>query len=410
MTRSLAKIREQLTQLDSQTESQWHRLAKTYDQYVDCLSRLLQRQGVYAVYQICTQIYPEAFLKLSYGDRHTFQQQIRAAIEAFQPGVTAMLQKQGITLDPSQLTAEPDSQTDTPPPAPAPPDNLPQEVMDEAPAAVTVPTPEPTATDAPPPDSESTASNRDENFPTMQEIKNFLHDALEKEGLSLDMLIPQMLRLDQAQTPITVKTPEDLVQWHRQVEKLLQRALVRLSMSLNSSLTERKIIPENLPLRVLEMALQAEDDRLAPNRDKMPHIVNLFVEMAHQSIEKDDTDDTDEDDNPDEDGDRPNPLDQDEDDEDEDDDEDDAEGSETARGEISRLTIINLRLADLEFSDVSLSMIRKQIRTYLFDLKKLRQQHRQLNRDRLAVEAELAWRSSWTGTETPKPSPQSTEG
>jgi molecular chaperone GrpE (heat shock protein) len=74
MTRSLAKIREQLTQLDAQTETQWHRLAQTYDHYAQRLSQTLQQQAVYAVYQICTQIYPAAFLQLSVSNRQKFQQ------------------------------------------------------------------------------------------------------------------------------------------------------------------------------------------------------------------------------------------------------------------------------------------------------------------------------------------------
>ncbi|MEB3159896.1 MAG: hypothetical protein VKL20_00405 [Synechocystis sp.] len=389
MTRSLAKIREQLTQLDAQTETQWHRLAQTYDQYAQRLGQTLQQQAVYAVYQICTQIYPEAFLQLSYSDRQKFQQSIRTAIADFYDQFLDALKKRGITLDLSQPLpeAEPESEdgetlifldgdrNDL---------NLGNQDPDSPPENLSSPVESPETEDA---DAQET-EEKDDNFPSMQEIKAFLSEALEKEGLSLEMLIPKMLRLDQDQTPLKVKTPDDLVQWHRQVEKCLQRSLVSLSMHLNHNLTTRKIIPENLPPRVLEMALQAEDERLAPNREKMPHIVNLLIETAHKTLAKTDDEDTD----IDEDQDQSEP---------DEDTEDNEEESETVRGEISRLTVINLRLTDLEFSDVNLSMIRKQIRTYLNDLKKLRQQYRQLSQQKLSAEAELAWRSSWNATETP---------
>jgi hypothetical protein len=140
------------------------------------------------------------------------------------------------------------------------------------------------------------------------------------------------------------------------------------------------------------MALHAQDERLTPNRESMPHIVNLLIETTHQSQDNHGDDEqadegveaTDEaaerlaGDTEDENG----------------------KDSDSVQGEISRLTAINLRLTDLEFSDVNLSMIRKQIRTHLNDLKKLRQQYRQLSQNKLRVEAELAWRNSWTVTET----------
>ena len=399
MTRSLAKIREQLTQLDTQTETQWHRLAQTYDQYAQRLSQTLEQQAVYAVYQICTQINPEAFLTLNYSTRQKFQQAIRTAIADFYDQFIAALKKQGITLDPANpLPEPPEPETESEPEDdeslfllennlddlleddPEDLDN--DEQTEDSPSADL-------STDSE--DSSETSEKEigDDNFPSMQEIKKFLSEALEKEGLSLDMLIPKMLRLDQDQAPIVVKTPDDLVQWHRQVEKILQRALVSLSMQLNHNLTEQKIIPENLPPKVLEMALQSEDDRLAPNREKMPHIVNLLIETAHKNLAKNDSDESDSDEDQ-------TSSDPDEDDEDED-------SSDIVRGEISRLTVINLRLTDLEFSDVNLSMIRKQIRTYLSDLKKIRHHYRQLSQHKLTAEAELAWRSSWMAKETLSP-------
>ncbi|MEB3226741.1 MAG: hypothetical protein VKJ27_00015 [Synechocystis sp.] len=390
MTRSLAKIREQLTQLEAQTETQWHRLGKTYDQYVQHLSRTLQQQAVYAVYQICTQIYPEAFLQLSYNDRHAFQQSIRTAIGDFYDYFTDTLNKQGITLDPANPLPEADDELDD--------EETLMMLEDDTSEALDAPDhsrpPDPPVTpDSESPHGEDTAEQtekdskaQDENFPSMQEIKAFLSEALEKEGLSLEMLIPKMVRLDQTPSPLDVKTPDDLVQWHRHVEKHLQRSLVNLSMRLNHYLTTQKIIPENLPPKVLEMALQAEDERLVPNREKMPHIVNLLIETAHKPLGKEGAADPD---------DPPPPT------ADANEDEDDA--SDTVRGELSRLTVINLRATDLEFSDVNLSMIRKQLRASLGDLKKLRQQYRQLSQNKLSAEAELAWRSSWTTTESPTP-------
>ncbi|MEY2984582.1 MAG: hypothetical protein RLZZ568_1199 [Cyanobacteriota bacterium] len=395
MTRSLAKIREQLTQLDAQTETQWHRLAQTYDHYAQRLSQTLQQQAVYAVYQICTQIYPAAFLQLSVSNRQKFQQSIRRAITDYDDQFIAILKKQGITLDPSTPLPEPPSPTE----AVNETLLLLESELDKLTATPKTDTFAPQASPSQDKsieteegsETDETGANN-EAFSGMQAIKAFLSEALDQDDPSLKMLLPKMLRLEPDHSPIIVKTPDDLVQWHRQVEKGLQRSLVSLSMHLNHSLMEQKIIPQHLPPTVLEMALHAQDERLTPNRESMPHIVNLLIETTHQSQENHGDDEqadeaveaTDEaaehlaGDTEDENG----------------------KDSDSVQGEISRLTAINLRLTDLEFSDVNLSMIRKQIRTHLSDLKKLRQEYRQLSQNKLRVEAELAWRNSWTVTET----------
>ncbi|BAM55083.1 MULTISPECIES: hypothetical protein [unclassified Synechocystis] len=364
MTRSIPKIREQLTQIENQTAILGHHFAATYDQYAQRLGQILQQQGVYAVYQICTQIYPDAFLQLDYNPRHKFQTQLRTAIAKFYEQLLANLEKEGIFLDSSrqeQIVEEPE--------------NTPEETEE----LILL------GSDGEVPEEEKP---EDSNIPDLQEIKDFLSQALQKEGLSLEMLLPQGMGSTEAKVPTVIKTPEDLQKWHLQVEKVLHRSVVALSMNINRLLTASKIIPPNLPLHILEMALQSEDDRLAPNREKMPHVVNLLIEKA-QKPESDNV--------------SPPPTDQGEDDTENDDDDDEDLSPEaleelihrSKRGQISRLTALNLRLKDLEFADVNLGLIRKQIHTYLKDLNKLEKQYRQLERQQVTAKAELAWRSTW---------------
>lgn len=366
MTRSIPKIREQLTQIENQTAILGHHFAATYDQYARRLGQILQQQGVYAVYQICTQIYPDAFLQLDYNPRHKFQSQLRTAIAKFYDQLLTNLEKEGIFLDSSrqeQIVQEPEDTTEDA-----------EELIllgndgDE--------------------DNPEGAQSEDSGIPDLQEIKDFLSQALQKEGLSLEMLLPQGMGTTEAQVPPEIKTPEDLQKWHLQVEKTLHRSVVALSMNINRLLTASKIIPPNLPLHILEMALQSEDDRLAPNREKMPHVVNLLIEKA-QKPEPDNVS-------------SPSANQGEEDMENDDDDDDDLSPEaleelihRSKRGQISRLTALNLRLKDLEFSDVNLGLIRKQIHTYLKDLNKLEKQYRQLERQQVTAKAELAWRSTW---------------
>ncbi|QUS61929.1 hypothetical protein IQE94_07705 [Synechocystis sp. PCC 7339] len=362
MNRSIPKIREQLTQIENQTAILGHHFAATYDQYAQRLGQILRQQGVYAVYQICTQIYPDTFLQLDYNPRHKFQSQLRTAIAKFYDQLLANLEKEGIFLDSSrqgQIVPEPEGNTE------------------DAEELILL------GNNGDNPEEEK---SEDGNVPDLQEIKDFLSQALQKEGLSLEMLLPQGMEVAEAKVPTVIKTPEDLQKWHLQVEKVLHRSVVALSMNINRLLTASKIIPPNLPLHILEMALQSEDDRLAPNREKMPHVVNLLIEKA-QKPESDHV--------------SQQSTDQGEEDGENDDDEDlSPEALEelihrSKRGQISRLTALNLRLKDLEFSDVNLGLIRKQIHTYLKDLNKLEKQYRQLERQQVTAKAELAWRSTW---------------
>lgn len=362
MTRSIPQIREQLTQIEHQTEILGHHFAATYHQHAQRLGEILQQQAVYAVYQICTQIYPDAFLQLDYNPRHKFQTQLQKAIANFYDQLLANLEKDGIFLDSSrqeQILAEPES------------------VGDEAEELSLLESGENGSEQGP---------AEEDNIPDLEEIKDFLSQALQKEGLSLEMLLPQGFSATDTNVPPVIKTPEDLHNWHLKVEKILHRSLVVLSMKINRLLTAAKIIPPNLPLHILEMALQSQDDRLAPNREKMPHVVNLLIEKAQRPAAESDKEQSSEsteettDDNGDE--------------------ELSSEAMEelisrSKRGQISRLTALNLRLKDLEFSDVNLGLIRKQILTYLKDLNKLEKQYRQLERQQVVAKAELAWRSTW---------------
>lgn len=363
MSRSLPKIREQLTQIEHQTETLGHHFAQTYDQYAQRLGQILQQQGIYAVYQICTQIYPEAFLKLEYSPRQKLQQQLRQAIANFYPQLLNNLEKDGIVLDPSLNPREAE----------------PELTEEDEEALVLL-------------EDEDSGIEEDANVPDLEEIKDFLSQALQKEGLSLEMLLPQGVQTETGKIPSVITIPDNLEHWHLRVEKILNSSLVALSMEINRSLTVAKIIPPNLPPRILEMALQSEDDRLAPNREKMPHIVNLLIEKAQKpevkkdgkktaNVEKNGEQNNGEPDFPEEAIEESLPR--------------------QGKGEISRLTALNFRLTDLEFSDVNLGLIRKQIHTYLKDLQKLQKQHRQLQRQKLSAEAELAWRSSWI-KENPK--------
>ncbi len=390
MSPSLPKLRTQLSQIESDTQEHWQKLASSYNQYIQQLVETLQQKGSYAVFQVCTQIYPEAFLKLGYQSRCDFQQSAVQMLANFSVELNQLLIKNGISLDPNPQDPDQESSVVSA--------NLPGLDTDEGRQLIVFSNSDTTLEANSSPQATDKEIEADEDgggeFPSVDALKSVLTEALEKEGLSLERLIPKILQIDSQSSQLIIKTPEDLLQWCQRLETILQRSLVILSMQLNRQLIEKKLIPENLPPKILEMALQSEDERLVPQHDKMPHIVNVLIETAQRS-NKDDKREEDNDS-------RTNPVTETpQNTQPQEQDGNDAieEDSPRLRGEISRLTALNFRLIDLEFKDVGLSMIRKQIRTQVRSLKKADQQYHRLDKQRLTAEAEQAWRSSWNAND-----------
>ncbi|MEA5510108.1 hypothetical protein VB715_10075 [Crocosphaera sp. UHCC 0190] len=91
MAKSLQQIRQNLTALQEQATQLSTELNDLYRQYLESLSQSVHKQLILAVYQICTQIYPEEFLKLSYSQREKFQEKIRNLGKGIQPKLLAYL-------------------------------------------------------------------------------------------------------------------------------------------------------------------------------------------------------------------------------------------------------------------------------------------------------------------------------
>jgi polyhydroxyalkanoate synthesis regulator protein len=77
MTKSLQKIRKEKEQLEEKSTQLFTELNNIYKHYLESLSLSVKKQLVLAVYQICTQVYPEEFLKLSYSRREKLQGTIK---------------------------------------------------------------------------------------------------------------------------------------------------------------------------------------------------------------------------------------------------------------------------------------------------------------------------------------------
>ncbi|ACB50054.1 unknown [Crocosphaera subtropica ATCC 51142] len=108
MAKSLQKIKQEIEKLEQQATEFFTELNELYKRYLEALNVSVKKQLILAVYEICTKIYPEEFLQLSYSQREKLQETIRelckpleskllAYISFPQPTPTATITEQILT-------------------------------------------------------------------------------------------------------------------------------------------------------------------------------------------------------------------------------------------------------------------------------------------------------------------------
>ncbi len=183
-----------------------------------------------------------------------------------------------------------------------------------------------------------------ENIPNIQELlleeKN--EGQLEMESINIGK------SLDKAKDEELI-TPAQLIRLYLNLENSIHETLNDLSRLANNYLQEVKILPNKLPLKVLDMALQAEERGAVMSG--APNLINLLIEKESQEEEQ--------------------------------------------QKHITSITAIRLHLSEIEFSDPTLNSYRNQIRSILAKLENLREQYHKKKQEYTIAEAESAWRSSW---------------
>jgi len=298
MSRSLTGIEEKISKIETDTTEFFKEFQHFYRQYLKLLSYCIEQQLILAAHHICTEIYPDAFLRLTFNQRQRLQDRLRKLGREFEADLFVFLKNQ------AELLIEPE---------------------------------------------ESEASGESgENYPS---------EMTKAEGSESK---PKTV-------PINTANPDELLHWSRAVEYGVRETLEKISKEANSLLRGAAILSNAIPAKVLEMALEAEENGIEMNRSGQPNILNLLIEAtAVSESNNDEENDNDDDDE------MPN------------------------HSSITKITAIHLRLAEIEFGDPNLSHARKQLRNFLEQLGKLRKQYRQLKREYLMIEAKNAWRSSWS--------------
>ncbi|ERT04881.1 hypothetical protein M595_5169 [Lyngbya aestuarii BL J] len=229
MTGSLKGIEEDIASLEEAIFKLAQEFDGAYENYLTTLGNAMRQQLILANYHLCTQGYPEYFLKLSYSQRQKFQQSLQ--------GLAANAQKMLISL----IKISPASQ------------------------ALEEKEPEPEE-----PELQDDAQNNDD-----------LLQALTSEDESLELSADLLL---QPPTPKVLSLPERLAKWQDDLEQSINTLLRTLSRDTNFALQQANIFPHHLPEAVLEAASQAEAS--AETVASPPNLLNLMIET--ENLEEED--------------------------------------------------------------------------------------------------------------------------
>lgn len=193
-------------------------LHQAYGDYLNAVGHALGQQMIMASYYVCTESYPDRFLKLGNHQRQILQDTLRAAGKQITPDLLAVLR------DPASPDALKEPESDRP---------FPPQIQAEEAASLE------------------------------EELKALL---------SMDTL----LDLPQAMKPAPKNDVERLGLWQQNLERDIQRVIRQVSQQTNQVLQKFDILPQQIPAPVLEAAAMAEGGE--SNRN--PHVVKLTLEAV----------------------------------------------------------------------------------------------------------------------------------
>lgn len=157
-------------------------------------------------------------------------------------------------------------------------------------------------------------------------------------------------------------TPTLLSTWQQNLEAELNHSLKEISYKVNLLLQQAQVLPVSIPKPILEAS--AEADRQGGSTANISNILSVLIEQGinEKELQLEDLDSLDELHDP---------------------------------PQIVQIHSLYLRLIEIEFSDVSVLSLRKNISQLVNKSKILRREYLQKQQELKVAEAESAWRNSW---------------
>ncbi|MEL7246472.1 MAG: hypothetical protein AAF063_33985 [Cyanobacteria bacterium J06643_5] len=364
MARPIERIEQDIVELEKAIRVIAEQLQNAYSSYLEVLGQAVRQQLILASYYLCTQGYPESFLKLSLNQRQKLQEAMRKLAKSAAQDMQALLNNEEpedtedelaeIVLEDEELEEEiEDQENDI--------DELEEEIELED------------------QDLQEIAQELEIKDEDLEEIveKLEMEDEQRKSNTFSKDASPSSLPLDakiaflsskKGQRPIflseptpdkdwknwfnpNTSNPMELAAWQKNLERAIGYIIRSLSNDGNRLLQKAGLLPRKLPPQILEAAAAASSEASTEAMPGPPNLLNLVVGIESEEQEEPEN--------------------------------------------LTQVMALNLRLVEIEFSDMKLSSERKQIRNILNQLNKLGREYQKKQRERSIAAAEAAWRSSW---------------
>lgn len=222
----LAALEESLTAFNLEFRN-------TYESYLTALGQAVRQQLILASYHLCTQVMPDAFLKLSFNERQKMQHSVR---------LLAAISQEKLRILGTQEEVEEDLEED----------------LEED-------------------DDEIEEYDEMAEYENRQEDDSIDHDRdIEEQE---DALIHYQYPAKKQELP--TNSPETLARWQRNLEKAIFNTIKLLSRDTNRLLQQSGILPNQLPEQVLEAAYQAESS--GESVAGPPNLLNIIIETGTSS-------------------------------------------------------------------------------------------------------------------------------
>lgn len=221
MARAIERIERELVVLQEAIQAIAKELQSAYANYLTTLGQALRKQLILASYHLCTQGYPENFLKLSLNQRQQLQQSLRK------------LGQQAAQILLSHLINDMDAENNE-------------------------------------------YEQEEENIATSDHIaeEEIRSDLSSSSGESSNHSSPQPYVVE-------ISNPIELAKWQQRLEVETQHTLRKVSHEANLILQNAGILPQKLPEPVLEAASAASEGS-AEMMPGPPNILNLVLEIQDE--------------------------------------------------------------------------------------------------------------------------------
>ncbi len=350
MAKTIQQVKQELEALEQTVTATATQLQNTYEDYLDSLSASVEKQLILAGYQLCTQIYAESFLQLSFSQREKLQQELRELVKEVKPELKKKYRPQETTQEQADLSMIAEMLK-----------NLPLHKMGK------------------PANNEE---SKDDDTTEASDISNELADLLadDTEGIILEkgsaIVIDgnQLISIQRQNAednpsdsedniPKNVEpkepeegdlsNPQELITWQKNIENQIKKTLDNISTKANKILQEKGLISQKLPTKVMEIALQNADTGSRINKVKtIPNILNLVIEIDKGKKSK-------------------------------------------PPANLGHISLLRLKLTEIEFADPNLSSKRNEIRNLLKKISRIQKTYQEKKHEHAMAEADAAWRSSW---------------